>query len=312
MKVYFSLEDFQKLDFAAVTTGTFDGVHIGHNKILEQLNQAAATIGGESVLLTFSPHPRIVLQPDVDLKLLSTQKEKIELLKNTGLDHLIIHPFTKEFSRTSSLDFVRNILVNNIGAKKLVIGYDHHFGRNREGSFEHLKEFGPTYGFEVEEISAKDIEDVTVSSTKIRRALNEGDLETANEYLGYDYPITGQVVEGEKIGNTIGFPTANLVAEETYKLIPMDGVYAVEVQFPSALEQKFQGMCNIGMRPTFSGKFKTIEVHIFNFNRNIYGEQMQIVFKRRLRGETKFDSIEALKTQLNNDMEHARKVLSSH
>ncbi len=312
MKVYFSLEDFQKLDFAAVTTGTFDGVHVGHNKILEQLNQAASTINGESVLLTFSPHPRLVLQPDIDLKLLNTQTEKIELLKKTGLDHLIIHPFTKEFSRTSSLDFVRNILVNNIGAKKLVIGYDHHFGRNREGSFEHLKEFGPTYGFEVEEISAKDVEDVTVSSTKIRRALDEGDLATANEYLGYEYPITGQVVQGESIGRTIGFPTANLVTEETYKLIPLDGVYAVEVLFPSAPEQKFQGMCNIGMRPTFSGKFKTIEVHIFNFNRNIYGAQMRIVFKKRLRGETKFTDVDALKSQLNKDMENARQALSSN
>lgn len=312
MKVYFSLEDFQKLDFAVVTTGTFDGVHFGHKKILEQLNHVARTHNGESVLLTFSPHPRIVLQPDVDLKLLSTQNEKIDLLKGTGLDHLIIHPFTKEFSRTTSLDFVRNILVNTIGAKKLVIGYDHHFGRNREGSFEHLKEFGPTYGFDVEEISAKDIEDVTVSSTKVRKALEEGDLETANKYLGYDYPITGQVVEGERIGHTIGFPTANLLTEETYKLIPKDGVYAVEVLFPSAPNQKFQGMCNIGMRPTFSGKFKTIEVHIFNFNRNIYGEQMRIMFKKRLRGETKFNSADELKKQLNKDMEHARQVLSSH
>lgn len=312
MKVYFSLEDFQKLDFAVVTTGTFDGVHIGHKKILEQLNHVAKANNGESVLLTFSPHPRIVLQPDVDLKLLNTQNEKIDLLKDTGLDHLIIHPFTKEFSRTTSLDFVRNILVNTIGAKRLVIGYDHHFGRNREGSFEHLKEFGPTYGFDVEEISAKDIENVTVSSTKIRKALEEGDLQTANEYLGYDYPITGQVVEGERIGNTIGFPTANLLTEETYKLIPKDGVYAVEVLFPSAPDQKFHAMCNIGMRPTFSGKFKTIEVHIFNFNRNIYGEQMRIMFKQRLRGETKFANAEELKAQLNKDMEHAQQVLSSH
>lgn len=311
MKVYFSLEDFRKLDFAVVTTGTFDGVHIGHKKILEQLNHVAHTHNGESVLLTFSPHPRIVLQPDSELKLLSTDKEKIELLKGTGLDHLIIHPFTKEFSRTRSLDFVRNILVNTIGARRLVIGYDHHFGRNREGSFDHLKEFGPTYGFEVEEISAKDIEDVTVSSTKIRQSLNNGDLSTANTYLDYDYPLTGQVVEGEKIGQTIGFPTANLMTEETYKLIPKDGVYAVEVLFPSDPDQKFQAMCNIGTRPTFSGKFKTIEVHIFNFNRNIYGEQLRVMFKKRLRGETKFENAEELKTQLNKDMEHARQILSS-
>lgn len=311
LKVYFSLEDFHKLDFAAVTTGTFDGVHIGHKKILEQLNHVAHTNGGESVLLTFHPHPRIVLQPDVELKLLNSQQEKIELLKSTGLDHLIIHPFTREFSRTSSLDFVRNILVSTIGAKRLVIGYDHHFGRNREGSFEHLKEFGPVYGFQVEEISARDIENVTVSSTKIRTALLEGDLDTANEYLGYSYPITGQVVSGEKIGQSIGFPTANIVVEEPFKLIPADGVYAVNVIFPSAPDQVYEGMCNIGMRPTFSGKFKTIETHIFDFDRNIYGEQIKLSFRRRLRGEVKFEGADELRKQLLNDKANARRVLAS-
>ena len=306
MKVYFSLEDFQKLDFAAVTTGTFDGVHIGHNKILEQLNQAAATIGGESVLLTFSPHPRIVLQPDVDLKLLSTQKEKIELLKNTGLDHLIIHPFTKEFSRTSSLDFVRNILVNNIGAKKLVIGYDHHFGRNREGSFEHLKEFGPTYGFEVEEISAKDIEDVTVSSTKIRKALEHGDIMTANRYLGYNYLLTGNIVKGQGIGRKINFPTVNLHIEEDFKLIPKRGVYIVQTLFKDA---HVFGIMNIGFRPTVGGNGQTIEIHLLDFQGDLYGSKMQIEVLHRLRDEQKFETLEELAAQISKDEKSARNWL---
>ncbi len=308
MKVYFSLEDFNKLDNAVVTTGTFDGVHIGHRKILEQLKRVAQKNNGESVLLTFNPHPRIVLQPDIDLKLINSQPEKIELLKSCGIDHLIIHPFTKEFSRTTSLNFVRNILANTIGAKKLVIGYDHHFGRNREGSFEHLKEFGPVYGFEVEEISAEDVQNITVSSTKIRKALLEGDLKTANEFLGYSFPLGGQVVEGEKIGHQLGYPTANIAVEENYKILPAEGVYAVEVLFPAAPEKKFYGMCNIGMRPTFSGKHKTIETHIFNFNRNIYGEQIRLIFKDRLRGEKKFDSLENLKIQLQKDAVQARSV----
>lgn len=311
MKVYFSLDDFNRLDNAVVTTGTFDGVHKGHKKILEQLKSVAHAQGGESVLLTFDPHPRMVLQPDVDLKLINSQREKIELLKQCGIDHLIIHPFTAEFSRTTSLDFVRNILVNTIGAKKLVIGYDHHFGRNREGSFEHLKEFGPVYGFDVEEISAEDIKDVTISSTKIRKALTEGNLEVANQYLGYSYGMSGQVVVGEKIGSTIGFPTANVVLEDSHKLVAADGVYAVHVSFPANPDVVYHGMCNIGMRPTFSGKFKTIEVHIFDFNRDIYGEQLSLSFAGRLRGEQKFENIELLKNQLHKDALETRAMLGA-
>lgn len=309
MKVYYSLNDFTRLEKAVVTTGTFDGVHLGHRKILDRLKTMALHSRGESVLLTFFPHPRMVLQPDLDLKLLNAQAEKIELLKSTGLDHLVIHPFTQEFSRITSLDFVRNILVNTLGAKKLVIGYDHHFGRNREGSFEHLKEFGPVYGFEVEEIPAEDIQDVTISSTKIRKALHEGDMSTANMYLGYTFPLTGRVVEGEKIGSTLGFPTANLVVEETYKLIPGDGVYAVEVIFPSHSQDHYQGMCNIGLRPTFSGKFKTIEAHLFDFSQTLYGEQITLRFKERLRGEIKFPDQQSLKNQLQKDAAKAREIL---
>jgi riboflavin kinase/FMN adenylyltransferase len=307
LKVYYALQDFKPLAQAAVTTGTFDGVHLGHRKILKQLNQVAQNIGGQSVLLTFFPHPRTVLQPDLDLKLINSQNEKIELLKQTGLDHLIIHPFTKEFSRTSSLDFVRNYLVNTIGAKKLVIGYDHHFGRNREGSFEHLKEFGPLYGFEVEEISAQDVDDTTVSSTKIRTALSKGQVQIANEYLRYNFPLTGKVVEGERIGRTIGYPTANLVVEDNYKIIPAKGVYAVKVSLPAEGKHKLKGMCNIGLRPTFGGKFKTIEVHIFDFEQNLYGQQLSLEFIKQLRPEIKFDGKNALQKQLKAD-EHAARL----
>jgi riboflavin kinase/FMN adenylyltransferase len=306
LKVYYALEDFSRLRNAVVTTGTFDGVHIGHKKILDQLNETARSCDGESVLLTFHPHPRIVLQPDIDLKLLNTQQEKIELLKETGLDHLIIHPFTREFSRTKSMNFVRDYLVNRIGATKLVIGYDHHFGRNREGSFEHLKEFGPLYGFEVEEIAAEDVDHVTVSSTKIRNALSEGDTDTANEYLGYAYSLTGKIVSGDRIGKELGFPTANLLIDDTLKLVPGDGIYAVDVEFPATPEESFEGLCNIGMRPTFSGTLKTIETYILDFNREIYGEQMTIRFKKYLRPEVKFDSREELIEQMHKDVQEAR------
>lgn len=294
-----------------VTTGTFDGVHIGHRKILSQLNAVAQKHQGESVLLTFFPHPRMVLQPDLELKLLNSQKEKIELLKSTGLDHLIIHPFSTEFSRTSSLDFVRNILVQQIGAKKLVIGYDHHFGRNREGSFEHLKEYGPVYGFDVEEISAQDVADITVSSTKIREAISKGTIEVANKYLQYEFPLFGKVVSGENIGHTLGYPTANIQMEDSYKIIPANGVYAVSVEFPHSEKESKWGICNIGLRPTFGGKFQTIEVHILNFKGNLYGHNLNLRFHKRLRAEMKFDGVENLKKQLQEDEQNARAYFRS-
>ncbi len=309
MNVYHSIDSFPTSDCAVVTTGTFDGVHVGHRKILQRLNEVAAEHKGESVLLTFHPHPRTVLQPDMELKLLTNLEEKIALLEDAGLQNLIIHPFTVNFSRTSSLEFVRNLIVNKIGAKHLVIGYDHHFGRNREGSFEHLKEFGPVYGFDVEEISAQDVDDVRVSSTKIRNALTEGDVAAAKSYLTYPFHVTGWVVKGDQIGHTLGYPTANIEINDANKLIPADGVYAVRVRFPQGGESSL-GMCNIGHRPTVHGREHRIEVHLFDFNRDLYGEKLIVHFHQRIREEKKFDSVDDLKEQLKADELQARNVLS--
>ncbi|MBL3658485.1 bifunctional riboflavin kinase/FAD synthetase [Fulvivirga sediminis] len=307
MKIYHGIDDFKKLDFAVVTSGTFDGVHIGHQKILERLNEIAKKCNGETVLITFWPHPRLVLYPDdSNLKLLNTFEEKAELLKNQGIDHLIRIPFTKEFSNLTSEEFIRQILVDTIGTKKLVIGYDHRFGKNREGGFEYLKAHSAEYGFEVEEISRQDIDNVGVSSTKIRKALLEGDATTATELLGRPYSINGRVVKGEKLGRIIGFPTANIELDFRHKLIPADGSYAVKVM---CNHNFYNGMLNIGYRPTVSGTRRTIEVNIFDFNQDIYGENVLINFIGRIRDEIKFEDIEALKAQLKEDKLTAQKIL---
>ncbi|MCW3072670.1 MAG: riboflavin kinase/FMN adenylyltransferase [Bacteroidetes bacterium] len=310
MKVYTDIIDFKNVKNPVVTTGTFDGVHLGHQKIISRLKEAAREENGETVLLTFYPHPRMVLFPDDnDLKLINTQQEKIGLLEQYGIDHLIIYPFTKEFSRLTSVEFVRNILVNHIKTKRLVIGYNHHFGRNREGSFEHLKEYGPLYGFEVEEIPAKDIDSIEVSSTKIRNALLSGDVKTAASYLGHDFSLTGRVVDGKKIGREIGYPTANIFVDDKFKIVPADGVYAVKVRHDNRL---YGGMLNIGNNPTVNGKHKTIEVNIFDFNRDIYEEDATIYFIERLRDEVKFDGLEALKAQLAIDKINSLKILADN
>jgi|TARA_B110000977_G_scaffold63759_1_gene86717 riboflavin kinase/FMN adenylyltransferase len=298
VKIYHSLEEFRKVKNAVVTTGTFDGVHVGHITILERLKEIANSVDGETVLLTFFPHPRMVLFSDNDLKLITSQHEKIDLLRKAGVDHLIIHPFSKVFSRLSSVEFVRDVLVNKIGTSRLVIGYNHHFGRNREGSFEHLKEYGPVYGFQVEEICAQDVDAVSVSSTKIRKALESGDLKTAKVYLGHQFQLSGTVVVGENLGNKIGFPTANIQVLDVHKLIPANGVYAVRVL---VREKEYLGMLNIGNRPTVNGVSKTIEVHIINFNASIYGEEITVVFEGWIRNEQKFKNIEALQCQLLKD-----------
>jgi len=309
VKVYRGLENYDKVKNAIVTTGTYDGVHLGHKTIIKHLKKIAKKNNGETVVLTFHPHPRMVLQENSDIKLLGTIEERVSLLKEAGVDHLIILPFTKEFSRISSLEFVRDILVNQIGTKKLVIGYDHHFGRNREGSFGHLKEFGPMYGFEVEEIPAIDVKDVNISSTKIRVALEEGDINKAKEYLGRNYSISGIVVAGNQIGRLMGFPTANLKIKESIKLIPEIGVYAVNI-FHN--DHKYKGMLNIGYRPTISDDNGiSIEVHLFDFKANLYHEELKIEFISKVRKEKQFKDVNQLKDQLERDLINCKKILKA-
>ena len=299
MNVYRHINEFSSKRNVVLTTGIFDGVHLGHKKIIDQVVQIAQKINGESVLLTFFPHPRMVLYPESnDLKLLNTIDERLELLRQTGIDHLIIHPFSMEFSRITSLDFVRDILVNKLNTKKLVIGYDHHFGKNREGSFEHLKEYGPLYGFEVEEIPAQEIQQINISSTKIRKSLLIGEIQAANQFLGYHYFINGTVVEGSQIGRQIGFPTANIEVDEDYKLIPANGVYAVKIKIE---DNNYSGMLNIGTRPTIKEGDVTIEVNIFNFNQEIYNKPIRIEFFEKIRNEVKFNELTELQQQLNHD-----------
>lgn len=299
MKVYRDISSFENKGNAVVTTGTFDGVHIGHKRIIARLKEVAQQINGESVIITFFPHPRLVLFPeDNDLKLINTLEEKIELLEKAGIDHLIIIPFTKEFSRLSSLEFIQQILVDKIGTKKLVIGYDHHFGKNREGTFEHLKHYAPEYGFEVEEIPEQDINDVAVSSTKIRNAILEGDFRIANSYLGHAFTLRGTVTRGDQIGRTIGYPTANIHVPETYKLIPGEGIYAVALNVNN---HPYKGMLYIGNRPTVNGLNKVIEVNIFDFNADIYDETIEITFHQYIRGDKKLNGLEELKAALAAD-----------
>jgi riboflavin kinase/FMN adenylyltransferase len=309
MKIYHNLDDFTRLDYAIVTSGTFDGVHLGHQKILGRLKEIAGKNNGETVVITFWPHPRFVLRPDDNsLRLLNTFEEKAELLKEQGIQHLIRIPFTKEFSQLSSEEFITKILVQTIGTKKLVIGYDHRFGKNREGSFEQLKLNGPAYGFDVEEIPRQDVDHIGVSSTKIRQALEAGDLETSQHLLGRPYSIGGRVVKGDKLGRLMGFPTANIEIDTHHKLIPMDAIYAVKVVYA---HQEFRGMLYIGNRPTVNGTKRNIEVNIFDFERDIYGEDLTVHFIELIRNDMKFEDLEALRLQLQLDKEKALLVLNN-
>lgn len=309
MKIYHSLDDFAPVRNAIVTSGTFDGVHVGHQKILGRLREVAKKNDGETVVITFWPHPRLVLYPnDTDLKLLNTFEEKAELLKEQKIDHLLRIPFTKEFSQLSSEEFITKILVEKIGTKKLVIGYDHHFGKNREGSFEQLKLNAPKYGFTVEEISRQDVDHVTVSSTAIRKALDTGDLTTANDLLGKPYSVSGRVVKGDKLGRLMGFPTANLELDSMHKLVPSDGIYAVTVSYS---HQVYGGMLYIGYRPTVGGKRKSIEVNIFDFDKEIYGDTLVVNFHQLIRGDSTFKDLEELKAQLVKDKEQSLSILKN-
>jgi len=278
-----------------VTIGTFDGVHIGHQKIVNRLVNHAEL---DSVILTFFPHPRMVLQQDNTIKLLHTIEEKTSVLKQLGLDHLVIHPFTKEFSRLTAQQFVEDILVNQLKAKKIIIGYDHRFGRNRTADISTLKDFGEQYGFVVEEITKQDVDDVAVSSTKIRTALQKGQIEKANAFLGQPYMLTGTIVKGKGIGKTLGYPTANIQIEETYKLIPKNGVYIVKTNFKGIT---YFGMMNIGTNPTVGGKSQTIETYFFNMDTDLYGSKMTIQMLKRIRDEKKFASVDQLIEAMQND-----------
>lgn len=297
MKIYSNIKEFNAQNKTILTLGTFDGVHVGHRKIIEQLTQIASKDQLESVVLTFFPHPRMVLQ-DADIKLLNTIEEKTNLMANLGVDHFIIHPFDKEFSRLTAQEFVEEILVNKLRIAKIIIGYDHRFGRNRTANIDDLTAFGKTYGFEVIQISAQEIEDVSVSSTKIRNALLEGNITLANQYLTQPYLLSGTVETGNGIGKTIQFPTANLKIDTSYKLIPKNGVYAVR----SFLNNQWvHGMMNIGNNPTVSGKKTTIEIHFFEWNENLYNKKIVVELIEFIRDEKKFENLEALQNQLLKD-----------
>ena len=302
-----SISEYTAKEHVAITIGTFDGVHIGHRKILEKVINHAKDANLKSAVLTFFPHPRMVLQKDTDIKLLNTIAEKQLILAKMGLDILVIHPFTTAFSRLTSTEFVRDLLVNKLKSKKIIIGYDHRFGRNRTANIKDLIAFGNILDFSVEEIQAQEIEEVSISSTKIRKALEKGDVATANTYLGYEYMLTGSVKKGKGLGRKLNYPTANLSIEETYKLIPKTGAYTVK----SILNGKeVYGMMNIGYNPTVNGTHKTIEIHFFDFKEDLYGQIIQIDMLHRLRDERKFDSVDALKEQLAKDKEASLRYIS--
>ena len=308
MKIYYSTDDFNPVRNAVVTSGTFDGVHIGHQKILNRLKEIAARIDGETIVITFWPHPRFVLKPGASPHLLlNTFEEKAELLKEQGIQHLLRIPFTKEFSQTTSQEFIENILVKKIGTRKLVIGYDHKFGKSREGSFEQLSQNASSYGFEVEEIPRQDIDNMAVSSTRIRQALEEGDIDTATHFLGRPYSLAGRVVKGDKLGRVLGYPTANINIDSSDKLVPAYGIYAVTIEHES---EKLKGMLYIGNRPTVDGTKMAIEVNIFDFNKDIYGENLKVNLVATIRKDAKFDDLETLKKQMEADKAQAVQALA--
>ena len=298
LKIFHSINDFTSTKKTILTLGTFDGVHIGHKKILNKLTQNTENETYESLVLTFFPHPRMVLQEDSDIKLLNTIAEKIDLLEKIGIENLVIHPFDETFSRLTAEEFVSSILVDQFHIHKIIIGHDHRFGRNRTADIDDLIAFGKQYDFEVEQISVQEINEISVSSTKIRNALLEGNMALANEYLGYEYFLTGNIIQGKQLGRTIGFPTANLKIEENYKLIPQNGVYIVKSIIN---EETVFGMMNIGFNPTVEGQKQSIEIHYFDFNADLYNQKISVSILHRIRSEQKFESVELLKEQLEKD-----------
>jgi riboflavin kinase/FMN adenylyltransferase len=308
LKIFHSINEFHSDKKTILTLGTFDGVHIGHRSILKKLNENTENGKFESAVLTFFPHPRIVLQGKSDLKLLNTINEKIDLLDKIGIQNLIIHPFDANFAELSAEEFVKTILVDQLHIQKIIIGYDHRFGKNRTANIDDLTAFGLKYGFEVEQLSAQEINEISISSTKIRTALEDGEINLANEYLGYAYFLSGTVVKGKQLGRTIGFPTANIELEEAYKLVPKNGVYVVAAEID---EKTVYGMMNIGFNPTVHGKNRTIEVHFFDFDSDIYDSHIRVAILQRIRSEEKFESVELLTNQLKKDRDFSKHYLQN-
>jgi riboflavin kinase/FMN adenylyltransferase len=307
MRIYHHIDEFTAVKNAVVTIGTFDGVHIGHRKIISGIKELADSIGGETVILTFFPHPRMILHPeDESLKLITTITEKAQLMEQLGVDHLIITPFSRDFSNQTAEGYIRDVLINKIGTKKIVIGYDHRFGKDRQGGLDDLLKLGPVYGFDVVEIPEQDINEVAISSTRIRNALLSDKIDLANSYLGYPFFITGTVIRGDQLGRQLGYPTANIVVEEKYKLIPADGIFAVTVNV-AGIEHK--GMAYIGSRPTVNGLTHNIEVNIFDFDQEIYNQPIRMEFHHYVRGDIKFSSLDELKVQLAKDKEDVLALL---
>ncbi|WP_183566974.1 bifunctional riboflavin kinase/FAD synthetase [Mucilaginibacter sp. SP1R1] len=307
MRVYNHIDEFTAVKNAVVTIGTFDGVHIGHRKIISGIKDLAKSTHGETVILTFFPHPRMILHPeDESLKLITTINEKAQLMEALGVDHLIITPFSRDFSNQTAESYIRDVLVNKIGTKKIVIGYDHRFGKDRQGGLDDLLRLGPIYGFDVVEIPEQDINEVAISSTRIRTALLNGQIDLANSFLGYPFFITGTVIRGDQIGRQLGYPTANIVVEEKYKLIPSDGIFAVTVNVAG---WQHKGMAYIGSRPTVNGLTRNIEVNIFDFDQEIYNQSIRMEFHHYVRGDVKFASLDELKVQLAKDKEDVLALL---
>lgn len=326
MQIYHHINDFERLENAVVTIGTFDGVHLGHQKIISKLIEKANETNGESIILTFFPHPRMILNPgDHDLKMINTMAEKAMLLEQLGVDHLIITPFTRDFSNLSAQQYIKEILIDQIGMKEIVIGYDHRFGKDRSGGLKELQEYSTVYDYQIDEIPEQDIADLAISSTRIRKALSVGDVDAANDLMNHPFSLSGKVIRGDQIGRTLGYPTANLFIEESYKIIPSDGIYAVEVHIPeenkknknqelhnpfrpenqksSIVNRKYKGMAYIGHRPTINGMSQNIEVNIFDFNEDIYHQTIRLDFLHFIRHDVKFEGLEKLTEQLGRDKE---------
>ena len=307
MKIFNNIQSYSPEKESILTIGTFDGVHIGHNKILTKLVEESKKNNLSSLIMTFFPHPRMVLQKSQEIKMINTMDEKIHLFEKTGVDNLIIQPFDENFSKIRAKEFVEEILVKKLKIKHIIIGYDHRFGKDREASVDDLKKFGLNYKFTVEEIAAQEIHSIAISSTKIRNAILKGEIKKCNEYLGRNFMLTGEVVHGDGLGKKINFPTANIEIPETYKIIPKNGVYLVKAIINSEI---YFGMMNIGVRPTIGGKNKSLEIHFFNFKDNIYNKTISVEIICKIRDEEEFSSIDELKIQLKKDEQFCLKLIN--